>query len=206
MRNASWFVAGAITLAVVLCVAGIVFLKTAHGFSARAQPSALEQWTAERAREMAIPSDAKQKRNPVPDTADVLIEARAHWADHCATCHGNDGSGQTEIGGNMYPPSPDMREKDTQDMTDGELFYIIQNGIRLSGMPAWSSGSEHDAQDSWKLVRFIRHLPNLSQTEIQEMQKLNPKTPEERGEEQQEEQFLKGTTPSGQTPEHQHHH
>ena len=105
----------------------------------------------------------------------------------------------------MCPPAPDMRKRDTQDMTDGELFYIIQNGIRLSGMPAWGGGSEHDEQDSWKLVRFIRHLPNLSQAEIQEMQKLNPKTPEEREEEQEEEQFLNGAA-SAQTPKPQHHH
>ena len=62
----------------------------------------------------------------------------------------------------MYPPAPDMREADTQNMTDGELFYIVQNGIRLTGMPVWGSGSDHDAEDSWKLVRFIRHLPKLT--------------------------------------------
>jgi hypothetical protein len=53
----------------------------------------------------------------------------------------------------MYPPAPDMRKERTQRMTDGELFYIIENGIRLSGMPAWG-GSEPAGQDSWKLVHF----------------------------------------------------
>jgi mono/diheme cytochrome c family protein len=205
MRNALWLIAGAAALAIAAFVAAIIFLKTAHGFSAHAQPSGVEVWVARQARGMAVPSGAKQRKNPVPNSPEILAEARAHWADHCATCHANDGSGQTEIGGNMYPPAPDMRKKDTQDMSDGELFYIIQNGIRLSGMPAWGGGSEHDEQDSWKLVRFIRHLPNLSQAEIQEMQKLNPKTPEEREEEQEEEQFLNGA-PSAQTPKPQHHH
>ncbi|HLH02790.1 MAG TPA: c-type cytochrome [Bryobacteraceae bacterium] len=207
MRNVFWFVAGAVALAVVCFVAAIIFLKTARGFSAHAQPSGVEKWVARQARGMAVPSGAKQRKNPVPNSPAVLTEAKAHWADHCATCHANDGSGQTEIGGNMYPPAPDMRKRDTQEMTDGELFYIIQNGIRLSGMPAWSSGSEHDEEDSWKLVRFIRHLPNLSQSEIKEMQKLNPKTPEEQQEEQEEEEFLKGASPSDtQTHENQHHH
>ncbi len=43
------------------------------------------------------------------------------------------------MGRNMYPPAPDMRLAETQQMTDGELFYIIQNGVRLTGMPAWGS-------------------------------------------------------------------
>lgn len=60
--------------------------------------------------------------------------------------------GAVLMGKHMYPPAPDIREADTQNMTDGELFYIIQNGIRLTGMPAWGSGSDHDAEDSWKLV------------------------------------------------------
>jgi hypothetical protein len=103
----------------------------------------------------------------------------------------------------MYPPAPDMRAADTQNMTDGELFYIIQNGVRLTAMPAWGSGSEHDIQDSWKLVRLIRHLPKLSAAEEREMQQMNPKTPDELKEEQEERDFLNG----GQSHEHaQHEH
>ena len=56
----------------------------------------------------------------------------------------------------MYPPAPDMRRAETQQLTDGELFYIIQNGVRLTGMPAWGGSggdvSAHDEEDSWKLV------------------------------------------------------
>jgi mono/diheme cytochrome c family protein len=140
---------------------------------------------------MAIGGNAARRTNPVPGGPDVLTQARAHWADHCATCHGNDGGGQTEMGRHLYPPAPDMRTRDTQHMTDGELFYIIQNGVRLTGMPAW--GSEHGGEeDSWKLVRFIRHLPALSAGELLEMEKLNPKSPDEFREEQEEHQFLNG--------------
>lgn len=89
-------------------------------------------------------------------------------------------------------------------MTDGELFYIIQNGIRFSGMPAWGAGSDHDALASWKLVRFIRHLPQLTWEEKKEMQKLNPKSPDELKEEAEEEKFLKGET--NDEPQAQHHH
>ena len=158
-----------------------MFLKTAaNGFSARAEPSAMETFAARTARGLAMPANAKNRTNPVSNTQDVLAEARAHWADHCAGCHANDGSGQVEMGKRMYPPAPDMRKEPTQKMSDGELFFIIENGIRLSGMPAWG-GSEAGGEDSWKLVHFIRHLPTMSATEMKEME-----------EEKQEEQFLKG--------------
>jgi mono/diheme cytochrome c family protein len=141
----------------------------------------------------------------MPDTPEVRAQARAHWADHCAVCHANDGSGDTNMGKRMYPPAPDMREPATQQMTDGELFYIIQNGIRVSGMPAWSSVTGHDEEDSWKLVRFIRHLPQLTVEEKNEMQKLNPKSPDELKEEQEEEKFLKGENTNDHPTEHDHH-
>lgn len=176
----------------------------AYGFSAPTQPTTLEAFVAKTTRSAAIPVQARDKRNPVPASDDVLADARAHWADHCATCHANNGSGDTEMGTHLYPPAPDMRAADTQDRTDGELFYIIQNGVRLTGMPAWSSGSEHDTQDSWKLVRFVRQLPKLSAEEEQEMQQMNPKTPDELKEEQEEAEFLNGGE-SHEHSQHEHH-
>jgi hypothetical protein len=107
--------------------------------------------------------------------------------------------------GSICIRAPNLRKRDTQELTDGELFYIIQNGIRLSGMPAW--GARHsDEEYSWKLVRFIRHLPNLSEAEIQEMEKLNPKSPAEWEEQQQEEQFLKGQQPGKPSTSDHHPH
>ncbi len=205
MRNFIWFLAGAIALPIIAGAAGLIFLKTrTNGFSARAEPSTFETIAAQSARSMALPSVAREKRNPVANSTEVLSDAKAHWADHCAICHANDGSGQSEMGSHMYPPAPDMRKERTQRMTDGELFYIIENGIRLSGMPAWG-GSHEGEQDSWKLVHFIRHLPSLSASEVKEMEKLNPKTPEELEEEKQEEQFLKGQ-PVNEAPKQHHHH
>src|SRR5438067_3586879 len=158
MRKTGWFLLGAFSLLVIQAVAAAIVLARAGGFSAREAPTGMERWLARAVRETSLPAAAKSRANPVSATPEVLTEARAHWADHCASCHGNDGSGDGLIGKHMYPPAPDMREPATQKLTDGELFYIIQNGIRLTGMPAWGE-SEHDAEDSWKLVHFIRHLP-----------------------------------------------
>lgn len=113
------------------------------------------------------------------------------------------------MGKNLYPPAPDMRLPATQQLTDGELFYIIQNGIRLTGMPAWGNGASHDEEDSWKLVHFIRHLPQLTLEEKRAIEKLNPKSPDELREEEEEERFLRGEdsheTSHEASQEHHHH-
>ncbi len=137
---------------------------------------------------------------------DVWAQARAHFADHCATCHANDGSGRTEIGQSLYPKAPDMRLPDTQRLTDGELYWIIANGVRLTGMPAWGDGGPNDVE-TWKLVHFVRHLSELTTEQISEMKGLNPKTPEEIKEEQEDLQFLNGSdvdVSSGDGSHHQH--
>jgi mono/diheme cytochrome c family protein len=206
MRKHSLFLAGALSVIVIALAAGLIFVTSARGFSAREHPSALERWVARRVRSMAAPAGAKDRVNPIPDSPQVLAEARAHWADHCAGCHANNGSGDAEMGKRMYPPAPDMRLAETQQMSDGELFFIIQNGVRMTGMPGWGGMNHgehsHDEEDSWKLVRFIRHLPQVTAEEEREMQSLNPKSPDELKEEQEEKEFLNG----GESHEQEHHH
>ena len=201
-------VVGAVAL--VLLIAGGVYMASVirGGFAARDQPSALETRIARAARSLAVPSRVRSLRNPLTATAEVLADARAHWADHCAICHANDGSGDTQIGRNLYPKAPDMRAGPTQAKSDGELYSIIQNGIRLSGMPAWGEGGVEDDKGTWALVAFIRHLPDLGANEIKEMENLNPKSPDEQREEQEEEEFLRGEEgkPTKSTSGHPHHH
>jgi len=132
----------------------------------------------------------------MPATAEMLGQASHHWADHCATCHANNGSGETEIGRNLYPKVPDMRLPETQSLSDGELYYIIRNGVRMTGMPAWGKAEDGDLDhETWMLVAFIRHLPQLTVEEEKAMEQFNPKSAAEREEEQQEEDFLNGITP-----------
>jgi mono/diheme cytochrome c family protein len=96
-----------------------------------------------------------------------------HFSDHCATCHANDGGGQTFFGKGLYPKPPNLRAAGTQNKSDGEIYYTIQNGVRLSGMPAF--GEVHTVEETWRLVSFIRHLPQITPEELTEMKALNPK-------------------------------
>jgi cytochrome c553 len=180
-------------LVIGLLLGGIALaLALRHGLSSREQPTIMEEMIARSVRRFATPASMRHAPNPVPLTNDVLSEARAHWADHCATCHANDGSGQTEIGRNLYPKAPDMRRPRTQNLTDGELFSIIKNGVRLTGMPAWGDAAGHDDADNWKLVHLIRHLPKISPKELEEMKSMNPVSPMEIKEEKDEKNFLEG--------------
>jgi mono/diheme cytochrome c family protein len=179
-----------------------------NGLSARAKPTHIEAMLAHSARRMAIPSGAQGTQNPVPASAENMRDARLHFADHCATCHANNGSGDTMIGQGLYPKPPDLRLQGTQKLSDGELFWIIENGVRFTGMPAFG-GHQGTQEDSWKLVHLIRHLPQLTVEERAEMERYNPKGPEDREEEQEEEQeeedFLRGA-PSQPKAEPAHPH
>jgi hypothetical protein len=180
----------------VLVGALLLWNMVRRGFSTHDEPSSMEASVARTVRHWSVPAGLREASNPLPLTPQVMAEARAHWADHCASCHGNDGRGKTALGENLYPRAPDMTLPATQELSDGELFAIIENGIRLTGMPGWGSGTAESGYGSWGLVHFIRHLPELIPEEIAGMEALNPKTPEEWEQMQAEEAFLSGETHS----------
>jgi len=197
---------------VVLAAAAALLVHTLrYGLSAHDDPTHIEHVLARTMRHYATPSDLRGRKNPVPLTPEVLAEARAHFADHCASCHGNDGKGQTSIGQKFYPKAPDMTLPETQSMSDGEIFATIENGIRLTGMPGWGDGTAQSAYGSWTLVHFIRHLPQVTSEELEEMKSLNPKTRAEWEAEAEERKFLEGdeggmSGPETRPPAGAHHH
>lgn len=176
-----------------------------HGISARDEPTAAEAFVARRLRHLAVPRGERQAKNPVPSTTEALDRGRAHFADHCASCHGNDGRGKTKIGQNLYPKAPDMWLPETQSLSDGELFYIIENGVRLTGMPAWGDPGPEDDSETWDLVHFIRHLPQITPDELAQMESLNPKSRKEMTEDEEMRKFLEGGEPEMSAPSgHKH--
>ena len=198
----------AVTLFAVVA-GGVMLLQTLrYGFSAKDEPSRIEHVLARAMRHYATPSDLRDRKNPVALAPDVLTEARAHFADHCAVCHGNDGKGQTAMGPNFYPKAPDMTLPETLSQSDGELFATIENGIRLTGMPAWGNGTAESAYGSWTLVHFIRHLPKITAEELAEMEELNPKNRAAFEQEAEEKRFLdgaEGTAAAHAKPRGGHH-
>ena len=176
------------------------------GFSAKTKPHALEVWMARQIRRLAIPIEKRNAQNPIPLSPDVMKESLAHFADHCATCHANDGSGQTPIGKNVNPKALDLRLPEIQSMSDGEIYWVIHNGIRFTAMPAWGESDLDKDLDSWKLVHFIRHLPQLTPEELDQMKALNPKTKKDLEEEAAFGQFLQGDDAAAARTDSGHHH
>jgi mono/diheme cytochrome c family protein len=194
MRGAlKWLVFSIVALAAAV-VALVVYVRVT-GLRASVKPSAMEASAARAIRGLAIPSEVRRRANPIAPSDEAIVGALEHYADHCAFCHANDGSGTTDFGRNLFPPPPDLRAAPTQTMTDGELFYVIENGVRFTGMPAFATGTAAGEQESWKLVHFIRHLPRLTEAEREQMEARNPRSPLEIRQEIEEERFLRGEDP-----------
>jgi mono/diheme cytochrome c family protein len=194
VRKWLFFLCGAVAALAAIGAAGAAYVRWT-GLDSRSRPGAAEARLARLTRRLAVPAAARERRNPVPASPEALAEGMAHFADHCASCHGNDGSGGTEMGRGLYPKAPDMRGAPTQAMSDGELFHVIEHGIRFTGMPAWSTGTAAGEAATWQLVLFIRHLPGLTAAEIEKMEQLNPRSPEEVRQDIEEERFLNEGAP-----------
>lgn len=153
-------VAGAIFMAIC------VVLLIQHGFRATDTPSALEIAVAQTARDLAIPRRERNEKNPFEASSDAMRQGREAFLTQCSSCHGIDGSGKTQMGLNLYPRVPDLRADATQNLTGGEIHYIIENGVPFTGMAAWGNPHRKPAGDGWKLVLFIRSLRPLSREEL----------------------------------------
>jgi mono/diheme cytochrome c family protein len=205
-RSGNWraTIRAFVVLVVLVALLGTVvaYSIVSRGLSAHDEPSRAEALLARAMRHWATAESMRDRTNPVEPTETVFEEALAHYADHCATCHANDGSGDTAIGRSMYPRVPDMRAGETQSLSDGELFSIIEHGIRLTGMPGWGNGTPESERDSWGLVHFVRRLPKLTEADIARMEALNPKTAEQWREEEEARRFLAGedAKPSAPAP------
>jgi mono/diheme cytochrome c family protein len=146
-------------LGVVLCILLV------GGTMALLAPSVLrhrgdlpgERAMAEIVKGAAVPSDAKSLRPPGPLTERTTLNGgRQAYTGSCASCHGATGDGKGAFGAALYPNATDLRSADTQGKTDGELFWIIKNGLSFGGMPAF--GEMYPDQTIWAMVGYLRAM------------------------------------------------
>jgi predicted CXXCH cytochrome family protein len=112
----------------------------------------------------SVPDSAKSAANPLGPDPDTAAVTAGHdlFTQKCEICHAYNGGGKTEVGSGQYPRPPALRAM-TAAMSDGEIFYHIRNGIRNTGMPAWNMPDN----DVWRLVSYIRALPNTASPDAQ---------------------------------------
>ena len=150
--------ASPVALIIVIVVAGaVVYMAMTFSMSALEQPGLIETFVATRVRDWSI---SRAARRPLPaapkQNEENISKGSAIYGMACATCHGQDGRNPTPIGKSMYPPVPNLRSPDIQRMSDRELFWIVKNGVRLSGMPGFAN-IEDDGQ-IWCVVYYVHSL------------------------------------------------
>lgn len=119
-------------------------------------PGSIESGVVKEIKSVTI--GGKDWKNPVAKSDAAIKEGASHFQHQCQICHGLDGHNTgVPFAGKMDPPVPDLGSKDVQDYTDGQLKWIIENGIAPSGMPGWKGILEDD--EMWKMVHYIRNLP-----------------------------------------------
>jgi mono/diheme cytochrome c family protein len=92
------------------------------------------------------------------DKPEKLALGLEHFAAHCAVCHGGPGVPKGDIGKGLYPPAPDLAHSSTQ-LSEAEMFWVIKNGIKMTGMPAWA---DHSDEEIWATVAFLKKLPGMT--------------------------------------------
>ncbi len=161
------------------------------------KPGSLETELANQLKKQTI--GGKEWTNPTPDTPESAKMGAEHFQHHCQICHGLDGHGTgVPFAQKMAPPVVDLGDKTVQDYTDGQLKWIVMNGIRFTGMPAWNGILEDDEQ--WYIVRYLRHLPAKGSLGAPPIY-----TEEEEAHEKAMHQENSGQPPAPE-PEHNHHH
>ena len=100
----------------------------------------------------------KQQKNPLQATPQAVADGREAFSHYCAACHGLDGQNTgVPFADHMAPPVPSLASEEVQRYSDGQLKWVIDNGIWPSGMPA-SKGILSD-DEIWSIVVYLRHLP-----------------------------------------------
>jgi len=148
-----------ITLVVVcaLVIAGTLLAISQFKLSALPEPGHMETYLVTRAKHALVRRNSREAIAPAPSNLKASIETGDKlFGTECAACHGLDGHTPTDAGRWMYPRAADLTSRDAQLYSDRELFWIVKNGIRLSGMPAF--GKVETDEHIWNLAQFVRTL------------------------------------------------
>jgi mono/diheme cytochrome c family protein len=162
MRFFAGFLVGVL---VVAAAAAIVAASGTYNVAAVNPPGKMETRLAGFAMNKSVARRAPAGKNPLVPSAEVLREGFSHYKENCVVCHGAPGVDAAELGMGLNPPAPDLTLPRVQARSDGQIFWIVSNGIRMTGMPAFSP--THKPDEIWKVVAFVRHLEEITPEEQQ---------------------------------------
>jgi mono/diheme cytochrome c family protein len=149
-------------LAVIAGSILVVLVLPAMNWSATRTPGQLEGRLASYVTSRWIRRNADERRNPFPPTPENLKAGQDDFDEHCSGCHGLTGNGENRLEADFYPPVVKLTG-DTQKWSDAELYFIVANGICMTGMPGF--GKKHAPKEIWGLILWVRHLAQLNPQE-----------------------------------------
>lgn len=152
---------------VTLVVPIIVLALGAINMGADVKPGLIEKTLAPWAVDRSVEKRATKEKNPYSEDLAAIATGLDHYRENCVMCHGAPDVAGAELSRRLNPPAPSLG-KGEDDTLDGELFWIIKHGIRMTAMPAF--GSTHSDEEIRKIVAFIRHLPDLTALERDSLQ------------------------------------
>ena len=156
MRN---FILGVVITLAVLILGGLAFISL--GFfptNADATPPALEERIANSAMDASMEKRAPRVSSPLPATDDNLMDGMKLYTMNCAVCHGALDKKPSTLANSFYPPPPQLVQDPPAD-PDWHNYFVIRNGIRYTGMPAWDKTLSDE--DIWKITIFLSHMQKL---------------------------------------------
>jgi len=152
-------------LLVVAAAAAVLAASGTYNFAAVNPPGKVETRLATFALNKSVAKRAPAGKNPVAASPELLRQGLAHYKENCVVCHGAPGVDVSELGQGLNPPAPDLTLPRVQARPDGQIFWIVSNGIRMTGMPAFSP--THKQDEIWQIVAFVRHLEEITPAEQQ---------------------------------------
>jgi mono/diheme cytochrome c family protein len=172
MRN---FLLGVVVTILVIFIGGYLYIKQGYvDFAADQKPSHTETHLAMAAVDASTDRHASSQKNPLQPTDENVVAGTILYRNHCAGCHGTPSNPDSQFGHSFYPPVPQFF-KEGSDMPDNQSFYIIQHGIRWSGMPSWSKTLSEN--QTWQIVTFLSHLEKLPPAAQKELAPIESSAP-----------------------------
>lgn len=152
----------------ILVVVGAVYIWSgAYNVAAVEPHSTAVAWLLETFRDRSIAAHSEDVQPPALTDPDLVRTGFQHYHSMCVICHGAPGQEPSEIGKGLNPAPPKLDAEAVQAWGDAELYWIIRNGIKMTGMPAF--GATHGEEALWAIVAFLRRLPEMGPQEYSAM-------------------------------------
>lgn len=164
------YLIGVLATIAVLVVIGLALVVIGTYNVAATQPhSRIGLWLLDTTMHSSVEARAGQVDPPPELTDRQLRRGLQHFRDTCEHCHGAPGVEPADWAHGLRPTPPDLAKK-APEWTDQQIFWIVQHGIKMTGMPAF--GSQHSDEELWSIVAFVKSLPELSSEEYRDLRRV----------------------------------